>query len=574
MPDRRDRRRGILAIAGLLLIALTGCATIPSSGRVQTGVTAPDTGVEPDIDILADGPKPNATIDEILRGFIDAASSPKDDYATARQFLDPTFRQEWNPNIGVIVDNATTRSIVTVDDTKRSLTVTATAIVNEFGEYSEGEVKPVPLEYSFEQVDGQWRIGKAPDGTVIDQSAFRTVFRAHPVYFFDPGFSFLVPDLRWFPSRASTATRIVQALLEGPADWLAPGVVTAFPPGTALAPSSAVPIDGPEVVVDLDSEITQADTLTRQRMKLQLTESLSSGLNIRSVVISADQNRLDIADLGAEVVRNPRIDTRSLILRDDEFGFLPATGETLSPIEGISDKVVALAARGATLSADQRVAAVLTDGTPTAQAGVYRVQAAAAPQLVDSRESLIVPAVDDYGYLWSVPADRPGEVTIVDADGAATPLTTSWPEASSIVSLDVSRDGTRVAALLTVGGAAKFVVASIVRGNADVPVSLGPPLDLIVGPGIPVDAVWVDDLTVASLTAQPDGDDHVVAQQIGGTSTLLGASSGAAALVGANSVRELKLLTGEQVLETQRGVGWQQRIDGVGFAAVQMGLPG
>ena len=72
---------------------------------------------------------------------------------------------------------------------------------------------PIAQPYKFQKVGGQWRISNAPDGTMIDATSFGNVFSAHTLYFFDPSGDYLVPDQRWFPSGASTPTRVVKALL-------------------------------------------------------------------------------------------------------------------------------------------------------------------------------------------------------------------------------------------------------------------------------------------------------------------------------------------------------------------------
>ena len=59
------------------------------------------------------------------------------------------------------------------------------------------------LTYSFVQENGEWRISGGPDGIVLSQSSFSVVFTERALYFFDPTYTYLIPDVRWFASRAT-----------------------------------------------------------------------------------------------------------------------------------------------------------------------------------------------------------------------------------------------------------------------------------------------------------------------------------------------------------------------------------
>ena len=78
---------------------------------------------------------------------------------------------------------------------------------------------------------------------MLDRDFFVTVFDAYSIMFFDPDWEFLVPDVRWFPARENSATRIATALVDGaPTSWLASSLRTAFPEDVALA-SQSVTVD-------------------------------------------------------------------------------------------------------------------------------------------------------------------------------------------------------------------------------------------------------------------------------------------------------------------------------------------
>lgn len=555
----RTARCLVAVLTGALL--LSGCAGIPREGLVQAG--QPDIVDDSPAQVfLPSGPQKDASAESILIGFIDAASSPESNYAIAREFLTSDFSSSWDPTAGVTVDDGTGRLSTEIDTQTVQVTLTPKAEVSATGEFREVDPIPVTLDYQFRQVDGQWRISEAPNGTVIDQATFNDVFSASSLYFFNPGFDTLVPDLRWFPRGASAPTKIVNAVLSGPSSWLVGAVATAFPEGTTLT-ADAVQVVGRNAMVDLNTEALNADRVTLQRMKAQLTASLPSGMQVR---ITINQNAQNIQDLAAgDLAVNPRVDARPLILRDGEFGFLAASGQNLTPVDGISEAVASLNPTAVTLSSGQRVAVALTAD------GVYRIRAGNNPTLIDSRPGLITPSIDTEGYTWSVPADRPSELLAFGSTTQAIPVLTLWPEATSIEALKVSRDGTRLLVIYTIGTEARMSVAAIIRKDG-VPVELGAPLQLPGDLGTPLDAAWIDELTVASLSTLASGTKEITAQRIGGVRNELESPPDAVVLSGSNSLRDLRVLTAGGGLSVQRGVGWQKRIDSVSVLATQQGL--
>ncbi|TFC49793.1 hypothetical protein E3T26_06785 [Cryobacterium sp. TMT1-21] len=558
----RTRFLGALAVCALLL---TGCSGIPSEGGVRAGQAA-QPGSTPAPVFLPSRPQKDASPEGILRGFIDAATSPENDYAIAREFLAPNYSGAWEPDTGVTIDDGTGRSIVAVGDTQQmQFSVNPVAEVDAAGEYREMESSAaVSLRYQFVQVGGQWRISAAPNGTVIDRNIFGDVFTSQALYFFDPGYAYLVPDLRWYPRGAATLTKIVNGLLGGPSPWLSKAVSTAFPDGTKLT-ADAVQVVARDAKVDLNSEALNADRVTLQRMEAQLRASLPPGL---TVSITINRNSQEIGDLGASApALNPRVDARALILREGEFGFLAATGKAITSIPGLSETVVSLNPTAVVLSPGQTMAAVLAAG------GVYGVRVGDDPVLLDPRAGLIPPAVDNFGFVWSVPSSRPGELFVYGLNGDAVAVPTPWSEASAIQSLRVSRDGTRLIALLRNGTDTRFVVVAITR-EKNMPVSLGDAVQLASEAGVPVDATWIDELTVAYLNRLSSGEERIVTQQLGGVSARLESAPDSTGIVGSNSLRDLRAISSTGGLLVQRGVGWQERLGGLTLLATQQGIGG
>jgi len=554
------RRRLAAASVALVALLLAGCASIPSSGPVQAGdPQLADTA--DDVDILVPGPADGAGQTEILQGFITAALSPRNNYQRAREFLTPDFADEWQAGAGATIDVLGDRELVPVDETTMRVDATPAAALLENGQYEEPDTQtPIPLLYTFEQVEGEWRISSAPTGILIDQVGFTQVFREYPIYFLDPTFTYFVPDVRWFSGPESAQTSIVQAILAGPAEWLAPGVVSAFPEGVELDPA-AVPVSSGVASVSLVGAAFE-DLRTVQRMQAQLDASLVGSVrNIESVSLTLNGVDPDAPPLSPEPVRNPRVDPRSVVFDGETFGSLASSGEGVDPIAGLSDQVVSLTPTGASLGDDAEAAAVRN-----AQ-GVWVVRSGEEPVLLDPRNGLVVPAIDGQGVVWSVPASAPDELVWFAPDGTSEQVPVPW-SGSTIAAIEVSRDSTRIAALLSDGGRTSFVVASIERDGDGRPRGLGPlVLDLANVTGTPLDVAWLDSRSVASLTQLETGATRIVTQELGGFARDREGPADGVLIDGGNN--DLRVLTAAGDLQVASGVGWQTRSGGIRFVASQ-----
>lgn len=562
--SRSVLRRTVSALAvGALAVSLAACGGIPTSGEVHAGEPFTD---EPTGDFVFNplGPAQDADQRAILEGFVAAFTGPQGDYAVARQFLSSSFKKEWDPRQSVLIRTGSPATSI-VDATTMDFSFTSVAQLDQNGAFSAVGSGFQTLQFHFVKEEGQWRIDQAPAGIVLPMSTFLTIFSKHALYFYDLSLNYLVPDERWFPG-GTTAGRIVTELLAGPPDWLKGAVVSQFPDGTQLTPGTTVMVDSTVAQVDLTAEAAGADSAQRQRMQLQLTESLASVPGIASVELSVAGAILTIQPLGPESPTVQRaVDSRPLVMVDGVFGYL--AGGKLSSIPQLSDRVAALAPRAVTVGEDATTAAVLSsDG------GVYVVSAAQRQaELVDDREGIIAPGLDDFGTVWSVPAGTPNAIMAISADGSVHPVATSLPADARIVSLDIAQDNVRVAMLLQTAAGTRIIVSAISRDASQgyLPVSVGPPvLDVLIEGRTAVDATWVDRHSVAVLT-NFEGSSLVTAFEVGGQSTSLGAPALGVAIVGGNGRTGLRVLDAEHHLQAPRGSSWQATTTVVDVVAAQ-----
>ncbi|MFF1878039.1 GerMN domain-containing protein [Leifsonia sp. NPDC058230] len=572
LPTRRPSiRRGRVAriltggLAALLLTTLAACASIPESGPVRQGAPIAQVTDPLDLDFNPSPPEKGASPQRIVQGFIDAASSPKNGFEIAREYLTASMSASWNPDESVTVDDGRSRTLEN-DGNQWTLDVIPVANVDSGGAYHPVATKaPVTLGYQLRKEAGEWRIAAAPNGVVIDDPTFRAVYSQQTIYFFSPDFHYMVPDARWFPARvASAATRATKAVLTGPSKWLAGAVSSAFPQGTELS-VPAVTTEGGEARVDLSSEAGRADSLTMQRMQLQL--ELSLGTLAQSVQLSIEGSVQQVSPLSAAnaPIQDPPVDSHPIVYRSGAFGLL--SGTTVTDLSGLSDRIVALQPAAVALDAARDQAAVLS------QHSAYFVRKNSEALKVDSRPDLIAPAIDNDGWLWSVPSSAPGALQVFGQDGAPHAVKTDWPGATRILSFAVSRDGTRLVAVLQSGASYSLVAVGITRGENGLPTALSEPLELALGPGTPQSVTWTGELGVAVLSSTGDDGSSIAEQTIGGQLTSTAGPSGGVTIVGAGGLSRYLVLTSGGSLQAPTGTGWQAQADKVGAVAVQLGQP-
>jgi hypothetical protein len=551
-PTPRSRLRLALtaALAAATLLGATACAAIPTDGPVRSGQSITDESPTGGVDYRPTGPEDGADQTELLTQFIDAATGAQNDYAVAREFLSSGFSQKWNPRQSVTIRQGD-GEVERVGDQELTYTLTASASVDADGEYTQA-VRPTSstLTFQFVREGGQWRIAYAPDGIILSPVNFTSVFQPHALYFYDPTYRFLVPDERWFLARSSTSTRIVSALLAGPAEWLEGSVVSSFPEGTQLS-LNAVTIESGSAQVDLSSEALRANTVEKVRMREQLTDSLSSVATISSVDLTVEGVALPLPDSsGTSAQRNPDVDARPLVVQDGSAGYAtPSTGDVTALGGGMSDRIAGLEPRSLALSASGTVAVVGNDD------GVFVVRTGKDPLRIDTRDDLVPPTLDDQGFVWVAERSDSRSITAYGLGGDPHTVTSTLPE-GKLVSFQVSRDSTRALALLdTEDGAALYVVA-ITRGSDRAPTSLGPPVRVQAAEGTPVGATWVDELDVASVGRTTAGS-SVVRTTVGGQWDTLAKPDGRATAIAGGSGSALLLRKSDGSVLQLNGGGWE-----------------
>lgn len=505
--SRPSRRATLGAMVALLL--LSGCA-IPTSSGVETEVITPEGDGQPLVDV-ATGPQPGASQQEILQDFLRAGRSPLNRYEVAREYLAEGV--EWNPGARTLIYSTLSQAAV-IDDDTMSLSPTVIAEVDGAGRYTTQE-SSLELRFDFVEERGEWRIAAAPDGTIIPPRSFASAFGAYPLYFFDPTFAYLVPDLRWFPITQSVPSRIVDELRAGASPWLRPAVVSAFPDGLEAEVSQP-----PDVTVELGTPAATETAASQRRMIQQLNASLVGNVGtVSNVSVTVAGIPLEPGTGGAA--------EQQLTVRPDPFGGVDdqirdLTANGFEPLPGLGDRADGLGATAASLSRDRSTLAVLTP------AGVLEVGPEGEPVAVDPQPGLAAPTTDPHGWIWSVPSSSPQSLRAFGPE-QAVPLPLDL--AGTIAAIEISRDGTRLLVALAGGVDHRLLVYGIIRDADLTPTGLSAPLEL----GIedePVDVAWVDGDTVSVLERSAAGATSVLVHDLGGPVRDLGTVPEGTVIVG------------------------------------------
>ncbi|MBM7050848.1 LpqB family beta-propeller domain-containing protein [Rothia sp. ZJ1223] len=470
------RLTGCLAATGIL--TLTACGGIPTSGAVNHYADPRSTASASRQSSEIEGPATNATPDEIIRGFISAGVGVNDNYAVARQFLAPDYAQQWSPQEQTLV-YTNTPSISATDKGDYTLAVELTAKIDARGiatsfDTADGE----NLSFQLENIGGQWRITSAPNSIILDQRQFNIAYNPFTLYFYDPTFSYAVPDVRWFADRDTVATSVVRVLLEGPAPYLQGAVQTAIPTGTTLTRSS-VPVESSVASVDLSGagvqkELTQLES---QRIKTQLTQTLSTLSTVSSVELKVAGQTIQEDDA--------RADSLPLINPPVSGGVVGVEENTLITRSSLSD----VASQNTVLAPQQQT---VTSPAMAISRGVYAylannekelwlVRNGEARQLLAASD-ITVPSFDYLHWVWAVQNGSQVMVSLSTSDGnQPQEVAADWLEGYTVTSLNISRDGTRAVIAAHDDTYSYTWVAGVIRDGEGAPQRLQTPVRLGTG---------------------------------------------------------------------------------------------
>lgn len=547
----------------LLVLVLPACARIPTSGPVGKSSEGSAGNVSAPV-FLPAAPQEGASPETIIDYFYRAGSGYEDDYAVARQYLTQASSVSWRPDQRALVYRDA-RVVPTETENVYNYELDVAYTVDPDGiatQSPEGTVEKIPVTVS--QVDGEWRISDIPDGTAIPEETFKVIYGAFPIYFYDPTFTYAVPDVRWF-IKNKTVKAMTSALLAGPAPYLRGAVASAFPSGIKLARES-VPVVSGAAQVDLTAkELMATSAEDRLRMQMQLTLTFRSQPDVVNVELRANQDLVRVEDDGTVLppVQNKTVPSRQIAISDSELARYE--NNRISPLPDMQP-VSALGPRYPAESPVSQAAAFLNAGRTT----LYSLLPGEAPRALTTRSTLTRPSFDLQEWVWTAGPGASGGSEVAafrpagTAPGLAAPAVTlrpAWLAGRTVKEFRISREGVRALVISERNGQTRVQVAGVIRGSDGTPRELTTPVTLVAS-GQPDQGVWVTDTTVAVMKGSKAA--NVTPELLSLTSgepQPLAPWPGLVALSAGNGADEIYGQSAEGIFQ-RLGNGWSPQITG------------
>ncbi|MEV0648988.1 LpqB family beta-propeller domain-containing protein [Phytomonospora sp. NPDC050363] len=268
---------GLLTLLLTAALALSGCG-VPSDGPAE------------EIDVEQnDGTGAGANSGEVLSPHTDAelsldnylsvaAGNPSTRGERLNQFYENPPSEPLDPaQIVNVVDVHDMHPLRTSDQEEARFRVSGeiVGLYDQWGQLSPPEGKrdfSYDMKLARSQPDGKWRLVDPPSKILLRAGTFNAEYQVAPLYFQRRDSTSLVPDVRYIYADATRDRKrvdLVTWLLDGPSEWLASAVTTAFPSATKL--NQPPFLDKNNLIVDLGSDAVTGD---ENRMAAQLAWTL------------------------------------------------------------------------------------------------------------------------------------------------------------------------------------------------------------------------------------------------------------------------------------------------------------
>jgi Lipoprotein LpqB beta-propeller domain/Sporulation and spore germination len=532
MGSRRPPRAATAIAAFAVAFAAAGCAAVPTNGPVQTGA-GPNafSGEQVYSQPIPERPGRNWDPNQIVSGFLSASASFADDHAVAREYLDSTAQQDWQPGWAVtVVSGILTAHTVPLPKQvagqlqqldKVIVTGLPVATLDGSGQYqpSKGSsTESYPFSLIKNRSNGQWRIDGLPTTQLLlTQTDFEHVYQPRDLYFLTPSGRSLVPDPVFVPAQATNtelATGLVSALLQDPTGWLQDAAQTGFPPGSSRV---QVRINGPDATVDLGGKAVTATSAQLTQMAAQLVWTLESGpTNIQSVQLQLNGRPTPVAGIQYQLLQDYHgwVQSQSSgsslyylgsdgVVRD-LTGAGPQDPGSVSAIPGEAGTAAVPELSSVAVSPDRRWVAGIAKGGDAIYVGAM-IRGAALRELPSPGGTVTSLSWDPQGNLWVAANGANGEVWMYpSASATPVPVPVSVSAGATVTEFRVAPDGVR-AAMIVKGmlhgkPSVTVEVAAITRGGSVA--SVGVPLTI--GSGIdPRELSWYGQDNLIVLAGSP-----------------------------------------------------------------------
>lgn len=463
MKRRRAARALRTAGAALAAVLLAGCVRMPTSGPVEE---AEGTGVSEDVPGISFDPRPpqaGQATSEIVEGFFEAMTQTPVRTSVARQFLSREAAEAWLPEQQIITYSEL--GDVTAG-TSAQVSLTDVNLYDARGAWQRTRAGTT-LSIGLVKEDGEWRIDEVPDALVVPESWFDDWYERASLYYFDPTTEVLVPEPVFVPRGEQFASSLVRGLLTTTSADLEDVARSYFPPGTTHGLS--VPIVSGVAEVSLSGDPDAVDELTTERMLAQLVWTLRQEPRIGAVQLSIG-GRTIVGPSGSPQVSlqfGSAYDPNGVPASTDLYaldkgrvvtGRMGELAPTLGPL-GQEGPVVDLRSIGVNLSG-ARVAGVTATGSELVVAPTEAPAGEIATPVVGAVD-LAAPHWDYRDRIWLLDRNGGRARVIQVVDGVAGEVEVPGLTGRRLSELIVSRDGSRLAAVVRRGSTDRVVAVRI-----------------------------------------------------------------------------------------------------------------
>lgn len=476
-------------VALAVLLLLTGCASMPDESGVSKVSESPRADGESQVRVFGVKPQPNDDALSLVRGFLEATTSDEADYRTARLYLTKQRARNWDPFAGITVlsDSPSPHGVTDPADKENfrvDLSGTRVGWVDKKHAYAPSE-GAYEATFRLAKENGEWRISGLPDGLVLSHADFQRIYRSVNLYYFAattaPGQNVVVPDPVYLRRRIEPLGSVVEALLDGPTDWLAPVVVSKFPGGTTLADREGLELtESGKLRVRLSVQSVAVPAQCEQ-MAAQLLRTVQeqAATKVREVEIAReDETTLCAvtgkdADLYSPQRLVPAADRQYLIDKQHQLATLENGKDQAQPVPGPFGEVDAeVQLRSVAVRPDgQAAAGVQLDGTrlfvADLAAGADLGEARLVSRAKKAQDRLSPPSWDGLGDLWVADRDPRNPRLFVLRDGKTITADVPELEGGRIQSVRLAPDGARIALLVKKGDRTTLQMGRVERGGTD-----------------------------------------------------------------------------------------------------------
>ncbi len=533
-------------LAGLLVFTLAGCVGLPQEGPIRSGTSRGSAErAEAPFDFTPDGPRAGATPLDIVGGFLQAMQATPVSTVVAREFLTDEASSRWVPEKSTVVYGV--QSLETGRRREVRMSLTDTVRLGPRGEWLGDTTsgRGVRRDLRLVREGGQWRITNPPDALILPQAHFDTRFAQQFLYFFDQTAQILVPEPVYLPRGEQAPTLLVRGLLRGP-DQNLPGVTKTFIPArTELDDLSVLMAGDGTAQVPLSGEILDLDEESLDLALGQLAWTLRQIQGVETMRVTVDGSPLEVPGQGIDLDVHgwAELDPSVSWASEELFGL--RDGRVVTSV-GTNERRIG--GPFGTGHFDLRSIAVDLPAAQVAgvdEGGTRVLVASRAPEGEDASAQsraqivyaggtdLLRPAWDIYAQTWLVDRRAGGATVSVVRDHTVTELDAKGITGRNVKAFLVSRDGTRLVAVVAGERRDRLVVARILRGENGAVRRLSTVTRLAVGTVVMDDIrdlAWRTPTSLALLTGPTPGVSQVVIALIDGSSPLDEVTTAAEAL--------------------------------------------